>query len=96
MIINKQVELVFVEGDENASNAIKNISCEALIGDNVMVQVSKITPTTYNNVISDIYGAFSKDESVHLRDIYVENCVFACGDKISRLSCILIISQGLV
>ena len=96
MIMNKQVEFVFIDDDENASNAIKNISCEALMGDNVMVQVSKITPTTYSDVISDIYGAFSKDESVNLRDIYVENCVFACGDKISRLICILIISQVVV
>ena len=31
MLINKQVRLVFVEGDENASNGIKNISSKALI-----------------------------------------------------------------
>lgn len=100
MIMNKQVKLEFVDGDENASNGIKNISCEALIGDNVTmpvtVQISKETSATYNNVISNIYGAFSKDESLHLRDIYVEHCVFASGDNISVLSCILKVSKDLV
>lgn len=100
MIMNKQVRLEFVDGDENASNGIKNISCEALIGDNVTmpvtVQISKETPATYNNVISNIYGAFSKDESLHLKDIYVEDCVFASGDNISMLSCILKVSKYLV
>ena len=94
MIMNKQVKLVFVDGDENASDGIKNIACEALIGDNVTmpvtVQISKNTPATYSNVVSNIYGAFSKDESLCLNDIYVEDCVFACGNNISMLSCILV------
>lgn len=51
MLINKQVRLVFVEGDENASNGIKNISSKALIGDCinmlVIVQVSARIPATY-------------------------------------------------
>ena len=100
MLINKQVRLVFVEGDENASNGIKNISCKALVGDNVTmpvtVQVSAKTPATYYNIVSSIYNAFSKDESVQLRDIYVEHCEFARGDNISMLSCILKVSKDLV
>lgn len=93
MLINKQVKLVFVEGDENASNGIKNISSKALVGDDVKmpvtVQVSAKTPATYNNIASNIYRAFRKDESVLLRDIYVEDCIFASGDNIRMLSCIL-------
>lgn len=100
MIMNKQVKLEFVDGDENALDGIKNISCEALIGDNVTmpvtVQVSAKTPATYYNIVSSIYSAFSKDESVQLRDIYVEHCVFASGDNISMLSCILKVSKDLV
>ena len=100
MLINKQVRLVFVEGDENASNGIKNISSKALIGDcinmPVIVQVSARIPATYYNIVSSIYSAFSKDESVQLRDIYVEDCVFASGDNISMLSCILKVSKDLV
>lgn len=100
MLINKQVKLVFVEGDENASNSIKNISCEALIGDKVTmpvtVQVSANTPATYNNIASNIYRSFRKDEALQLRDIYVEDCVFASGDNISMLSCVLKVYQDLV
>lgn len=100
MIMNKRVKLVFVAGDENAFDGIKNISCEALIGDNVTmpvtVQVSAKIPATYNNIVSSIYSALSKDESVQLRDIYVEHCVFASGDNISMLSCILKVSKDLV
>ena len=100
MPINKQVRLVFVEGDENASNGIKNISSKALIGDcinmPVIVQVSARIPATYYNIVSSIYSAFSKDDSVQLRDIYVEHCVFAGGDNISMLSCILKVSKDLV
>ena len=100
MLINKQVRLVFVEGDEKASNGIKNISSKALIGDcinmPVIVQVSTRIPATYYNIVSSIYSAFSKDESVQLRDIYVEHCVFANGDNISMLSCILKVSKDLV
>lgn len=100
MIMNKRVKLVFVDGDENAFDGIKNISCEALIGDNVTmpvtVQVSAKTPATYNTIASNLYRAFRKDESVLLRDIYVEHCVFASGDNISMLSCILKVSKDLV
>lgn len=100
MIMNKQVKLEFVDGDENASNGIKNISCKALVGDNitmpVTVQVSARTPATLLNIISNMYCAFNKDESVHLRDVYVEHCVFASGDNISMLSCILKVSKDLV
>ena len=93
MIMNKQVKLEFVDGDENASNDIKNISCKALVGDNVTmpvtVQVSARTPATLLNIISNMYCAFNKDGAVLLRDICVEDCVFASGDSISMLSCIL-------
>ena len=100
MIMNKRVKLVFVDGDENAFDGIKNISCEALIGDNVTmpvkVQVSAKTPATYNNIASNLYRAFRKDGAVLLRDICVEDCVFASGDNISMLSCILKVSKDLV
>ena len=100
MIMNKRVKLVFVDGDENAFDGIKNISCEALIGDNVTmpvtVQVSAKIPATYNNIASSLYRAFRKDGSVLLRDICVEDCVFARGDNISMLSCILKVYQDLV
>lgn len=100
MIMNKQVKLEFVDGDENASNGINNISCKALVGDNVTmpvtVQVSARTPATYNNIASNLYRAFRKDESVLLRDIYVEHCVFASGDNISMLSCILKVYQDFI
>lgn len=100
MIMNKQVKLEFVDGDENASNGIKNISCKALVGDNVTmpvtVQVSARTPATLLNIISNMYCAFNKDGAVLLRDICVEDCVFASGDSISMLSCILKVSKDLV
>ena len=100
MIMNKRVKLVFVDGDENASDGIKNISCKALIGDNVnmpvTVQVSAKTPATYNNIASIIYRAFRKDAPVLLRDIYVEDCIFASGDNISMLSCVLKVCQDFV
>ena len=100
MIMNKQVKFVFVDGDENASNGIKKISCEALIGDKVTmpvtVQVLAKTPATYNNIASNIYRAFRKDESVQLRDISVGDCVFASGDNIRMLSCILNVYKDLV
>ena len=100
MIMNKQVKLEFVDGDENASNGIKNISCKALVGDNVTmpvtVQVSARTPATLLNIISNMYCAFNKDESVQLRDVCIESCVFAGGDNISMLSCILKVYQDLV
>ena len=96
--MNKQVKLEFVDGDENASNGIKNISSKALIGDfinmPVIVQVSARIPATYYNIVSSIYSAFSKDESVQLRDVCIENCEFAKGDNISMLSCILKVYQG--
>lgn len=92
--MNKQIKLVFVDGNENASNGIKNISSEALIGDNVnmpvTVQVSERTPATHTNIVSNIYHAFNKDESVQLRDIYIENCVFASRYTISMSLCISI------
>ena len=98
--MNKRVKLVFVDGDENAFDGIKNISCEALIGDNVTmpvtVQVSARTPATLLNIISNMYCAFNKDESVQLRDVCIESCVFAGGDNISMLSCILKVSKDLV
>ena len=98
MIMNKQVKLEFVDGDENASNGIKNISCKALVGDNVImpvtVQVSARTPATLLNIISNMYCAFNKDGSVQLRDVCIESCVFAGGDNISMLSCILKVYQG--
>ena len=98
--MNKRVKLVFVDGDENALDGIKNISCEALIGDNVTmpvtVQVSAKAPATYNNIASNLYRAFRKDGSVLLRDICVEDCEFASGDNISMLSCILKVSKDLV
>ena len=100
MLINKQVRLVFVEGDGNTPNGIKNISCKALVGDNVTmpvtVQVSAKPPATYNNIASNLYRAFRKDGAVLLRDICVEDCVFASGDNISMLSCILKVSKDLV
>ena len=98
--MNKRIKLVFVNGDENALDGIKNISCEALIGDNVTmpvkVQVSAKTPATYNNIASNLYRVFRKDGSVLLRDICVEDYVFASGDNISMLSCILKVSKDLV
>ena len=100
MLINKQVKLEFVDGDENAPNGIKNISSEALIGDNVnmpvTVQVSERTPATLPNIISNMYCAFNKDDSVQLRDVYIENCVFAGVDTVNMLSCILKVYKNFV
>ena len=100
MIINKQIKIVFVEGDENASNGIKNISYETLIGDDVdmpiTLQVSAATHATYKNIVVSLYGAFGQNESVQLRDIYVEDCLFTSGDNIGALSCILKVYQDLV
>lgn len=100
MIINKQIKIVFVYGDENASNGIKNISYEALIGDDVdmpiTLQVSAATHATYKNIVSSIYGAFGQNESVQLRDIYVKDCLFTSGDNIGALSSILKVYQDLV
>ena len=55
MIMNKRVKLVFVNGDENALDGIKNISCEALIGDNVTMpvepklRISRLRAISYTN-----------------------------------------------
>ena len=68
MIMNKRVKLVFVDGDENAFDGIKNISCEALIGDNVTmpvtVQVSAKTSATYNNIASNLYDKLLLGEKI--------------------------------
>lgn len=92
-LIHKQIEFVFVNGDENAFNGIKNISSKALIEDKddmqVTIQVSANTPTNLHNIVSCIYNAFGKDNSVQLNSIDVHNCKFTSRDNIRTLSCIL-------
>ena len=82
-LISKQVKLLLIDGDEYASNGIKSISVQALIGDYVnmpvRVQVSHSTDD-YHGIISDIVdiaAIFDKDESVHLKKIDIEDCIFS-------------------
>ena len=99
-LISKQVKLLLIDGDAYASNGIKSISVQALIGDYVnmpvRVQVSHSTDD-YHGIISDIVdivAIFYKDDSVHLKKIDIEDytfseCVTDTKFPCSELSCTL-------